>query len=201
MSTSAEAESPIRPSGSYHHGNLRAALVEAGLSLLEQGSTGDFSLRELARQVGVSANATYRHFASKEALMLAMAAEGYRRFTQALVEGAMCSDNPRERFLGAGRGYVGFARKNPALFRLMFGRFTTTHESEELFDAGQIAYMALSHGVAGFLGKPVDDPRVQTASVQCWSLVHGLTHLILDGQLDKMGDIDALIASVLRPPD
>ena len=196
MSTSTEADNGSRSSGSYHHGNLRAALVEAGLHLLEQGDTADFSLRELARQVGVSPNATYRHFANREALMMAMAAEGFRRFTFALTEGAASGNG----FFGAGRGYVGFARKNPALFRLMFGRFTSTHHSEELGEAGQTAFTVLSSGVAGFLGAPADDPRVKTVALQCWSLVHGLSHLILDGQMDTMGDIDELVGAVLRPP-
>jgi len=65
----------------YHHGNLREALLERGLVLLEQGPETDFSLRELARRVGVSANATYRHFANKEALTRAMAGAGFRRLT------------------------------------------------------------------------------------------------------------------------
>jgi AcrR family transcriptional regulator len=201
MSTSAPKEAPAEPTGgSYHHGNLRAALVEAGLALLEKGDTADFSLRELARQLGVSPNATYRHFAGKEALMAAMAAEGFRRFTLALVEGAGPGADPVNRFVGAGHGYVRFACRNPALFRLMFGRFAISHQgNEELHEAATMAYRALQAGVASTRGVSIDDPGVTIAALHAWSIVHGLSHLILDGQIKETGpELEALIDAVIR---
>lgn len=203
MSTSRGDQNPAEPMGdSYHHGNLRVALVEAGLSMLEESASGELSLRELARRVGVSANATYRHFASKDALLAALAAEGFRRFTAALMEGALRARDAGnvERFIGAGLGYVRFARRNPALFRLMFSRFAGRHDSsEELRQTATAAYEVLRQGVAGSFGLPADNPAVDVAALHAWSLVHGLSHLILDGQITAQGEaLEALVNAVIR---
>lgn len=185
--------------GSYHHGNLREALVAEGLRLLEEAPGEGFSLRELARRVGVSANATYRHFASKDALLQALAAEGFRRFALAQARAARGTPDPREGFLAAGQAYVAFASAHPALFRLMFGRFSASQRGEELAAAGQLAFDGLCHGVAAALGQPVASPAVEVAALQAWSLVHGLSHLLLDGQLQRYGDRSgALLEAVLR---
>ena len=184
---------------SYHHGNLREALVSAGLALLDEGGSAEPSLRELARQVGVSANAAYRHFENKEALLAAMAAEGFRRLAAVQAEAVMQRQNPKEGFLESGRAYVTFARQHPALFRLMFGRFSVASRNEEIEAAGQLAYMGLRYGVAAVMGVAPDSPAVQVAAMHAWSLVHGLSHLVLDGQCDAHTDnLDVLIDSVLR---
>src|SRR5580698_9203996 len=94
------------PKSAYHHGNLRAALVQAGLTLLEKDEHGNLSLREIARQTGVSANAAYRHFADKEALFVALAAEGFRRLQATHLEAAQAASGPRQAMLAAGRAYI-----------------------------------------------------------------------------------------------
>lgn len=183
---------------SYHHGNLRAALVEAGLAMLETGTRDELSLRELARQVGVSANAAYRHFENKEALLAAMAAEGMRRLAAEQAQAAAPRATPAEKFLEAGRTYVGFARRHPALFRLMFGRFSATSRSEELAGAGQAAFDAMRRGLAEVMRREPDDAQTVMAAMYSWSLVHGLAQLIVDGQFDQhTQDIDALVTAVL----
>jgi AcrR family transcriptional regulator len=181
----------------YHHGNLRLALIEAGLAELEAGERGDISLRGLARRVGVSANASYRHFADKEALLVALAAEGFRRFGAA--QAAAARNHPADGFRAAGRAYVDFARANPALFRLMFGRFTSSHREPELEQASTLAYDGLRAFVGQDLGPRASPAQLAAGAVRAWSLVHGLANLILDGQLDGVaGDTDALIDAVLR---
>src|SRR6185437_11955600 len=179
---------PARPRKSagkstYHHGNLRHALVEAGLALLEKEERGELSLREIARQTGVSANAAYRHFADKEALLVALAAEGFRRLQAAHAQAAAAAADPQGAMLAAGHAYIDFARRNPALFRLMFGRFTTTHRNEELAQAALASFETLRSGVATATRGKMEDPRVITGAVYAWALVHGLSHLLLDGQL------------------
>jgi AcrR family transcriptional regulator len=192
--------SPEHESGTraYHHGNLRATLVAEGLAALEEGDRADVSLRELARRAGVSPNAAYRHFKDKDALLAALAAEGFRQLTEA---GEASQTAPRsagdakESFRSYGRAYVVFASRHPALFRLMFGRFTPSERSEELQRAGGRTFQDLYAGVAATSGLPPDDPRVATGALYAWSLVHGLSNLILDGQVD--GDPAALANAVL----
>lgn len=196
MSTSRKKQIDEAPS--YHHGNLREALVEEGLKLLESGGTADFSLRELARRVGVSANATYRHFESKEALLAAMAAEGFRRLAQVQMQAMQDKGSMSAAFFASGRAYVDFARCNPGLFRLIFGRFTGSTQSEEMAAAGQVAFDGLRFAVAKILGKAVESREVEIGALQSWSLVHGLSHLVLDGKLDgRRDDVDTLIDAVL----
>lgn len=198
MSTSGSRQAD-KPAASYHHGNLRETLVATGLELLESGQSAEFSLRELARQVGVSANASYRHFSSKEELLSAMAAEGFRRLATAQATAMQTRASAVDSFLEGGRAYVSFARQHPALFRLMFGRFSVVNRNEEMQAAGQLAFQGLRYGVAAVLESDVDAAAVATASIHAWSLVHGLSQLILDGQFNQHAtDIDALVDAVLR---
>ena len=186
----------------YHHGNLRDALLAGALQMLESGVGEGLSLRELARQVGVSANAPYRHFPNKDALLLAMIAEGFNRFSAAQVNASMAAlqrqESPAECFMAAGQAYIQFARDNPKLFRLMFSAFAAANVSEEKSCAANSAYANLHAGMAAAVGKPINDPRVTLAAIHAWGLVHGLSQLILDHQFDnKSDDVDQLIRDVL----
>lgn len=184
----------------YHHGHLREALVQEGLRLLEEAGEAGFSLRELARRVGVSANAAYRHFASREALLEALAANGFRRFGAAQAQALVAADHPLRGFLAAGHAYVAFARAQPGLFRLMFGRFSIGRAEGEMAQAGELAFQGLRHAVAAALAKPVGDAVVDVAALHAWSLVHGLSVLVLDGHLERRagpGGVEAGIDAVL----
>lgn len=200
MSTLDKSAAPSRPAKTdgYHHGNLGVALVEAGMDLLEQGDSAGFSLREAARRVGVTVNACYRHYANKDALMAAISAEGFRRFAAALRQGAEKGDTPRQRLLGSGLAYVAFARQHPALFRLMFGAFSATQRGDELVAASQQAYAVLKTGIATALGKDIDSPDVTTGALRAWSMAHGLSFLVLDGQLNAQAQtVEQIVHQVL----
>jgi AcrR family transcriptional regulator len=182
----------------YHHGNLREALVEAGLAHLESAERGEISLRELARQVGVTANAVYRHFADQEALLAALAAEGFRRLRDAQVAAEQGRD-PADTLHTAGRSYIAFARAHPALYRLMFGRFDSTTHGSELAGAAQASFAKLLAQVAVARGLSIEDPQVLAAAVFAWGLTHGLSQLAIDGQFDHLTqDPEALIDTALR---
>ncbi len=182
---------------SYHHGNLRETLLLKGLELLESSENADISLRELAREVGVSANAAYRHFANKEALLLAMAAEGFTRFSQGQVAAMQKGETPMQQFMLAGRAYIDFACKNPALYRLMFGRFSAAHRNDDMNSAGNIAFQGLINMIATVLQADPKSSQVNSAAIHAWSVVHGLSTLILDGQFDRHKDhIDAFVDEV-----
>lgn len=175
----------------YHHGKLREALIAAGTVALEETGNSDISLRETARRAGVSPTATYRHFASKEALLAAIAGNGFsdlgRRFTEA--QGGLA---------GFGKAYIGFARNRPAMFRLMFGgAFSISTLSADEHKIGHGVYSALIDAVAQILHLPVDDPEVLRRSVIAWSLVHGYAMLLLDGRLPDAAQSDEFLAKLL----
>ncbi len=183
----------------YHHGNLRAALIEAGLLALEQTDTHDLSLRDLARRVEVSANAVYRHFANKEALLVALAAEGFRRLQAAQVQAVCAHADPDQGFRAAGRAYVQFAIDHPSLFRLMYGGFTAAQNNPELVEASMTGLRAAMAMVAQHVGLPPDDGRVLPYMLLSWAITHGLGHLALGGQLSYLGpDPGALIDEVFQ---
>src|SRR5271154_5377596 len=129
----------------YHHGDLERALIAAARGLLEKEGIEALSLRAVARAVGVSPAAPYHHFADKDALLAAVAAQGFRELTAAMKKRMTRETEPTKRFLGTGAGYVAFAAANPALFRLMFGgsgqRFS---DHAGLATAGLAAYDVLS---------------------------------------------------------
>lgn len=179
---------------SYHHGQLRPALIAEARALLDEGGPSAVSLRETARRAGVSATATYRHFADKEALLAAVAAEGFHEFADALV--APVRDG--KDFSQVGRAYVEFALKHEGLFRLMFSPLIRERERHpELAAATAQAYEALHNGVAGEWSG--SEQELGAVAVSVWSLVHGLSHLLLDGVL-PIERAPQLIDGILRPP-
>lgn len=171
----------------YHHGDLRAALIETGMAVLRDG--GELSLRALSRQVGVSATAVYRHFPDKDALLEAIATEAYdalaadQRVASAAAGGGLAG------FGATGAAYVRFALRNPALFRLVFAHTQATPHAERESDDEAMAMLRAS---AEAYAPPGVAPQV--AALQAWSLVHGLAMLMLDGHVPAD---DALIDAVI----
>ena len=161
----------------YHHGNLREALVEAATALLREGGAEALTLRGAARRAGVSAMAPYRHFADKEALLAAVAAFGFALLAARLAEADTVPD-PADALTAQGTAYVRFACEEPALFRLMFGA-TQPAGHCDLHAAADAAYAVLARRVASLAG---EDER-EDLTLACWSLVHGLASLLVDGQI------------------
>jgi AcrR family transcriptional regulator len=174
----------------YHHGDLRAALIEAGLNLLETRTADDLSLREVARAVGVSATAVYRHFPDKGALMTALAGEGLARLAVAQHAASDAAGGGVAGFNATGAAYVRFALANPALFRLIFANpGSADHQPHDHEDDAMTFLRANAAMVAE--GKGGD---AQIIALQAWALVHGLSMLMLDGQVPMD---DALIDRVI----
>jgi AcrR family transcriptional regulator len=161
----------------YHHGELRAALVRAAGEMVEERGPTGLSLREAARCCGVSQAAPYRHFASREALLAAVAAKGFRAFAQTLFEHARDSDGPLSRLKDMCRGYVAFAREHPETLRLMFGPECAKGEDPDLEQAANDAYALLEETVAGLEAPSLDRHVI---SVGVWALAHGLARLLID---------------------
>jgi AcrR family transcriptional regulator len=186
----------------YHHGNLRAALVEAALGLVTREGVDALTLRAAARLAGVSPAAPYRHFADKRALLAAVAEEGFRLLTTALREAGSGEADALGRFRARGPAYVGFATRHPSHFRVMFGReLADRGPHPALREAAQAAFDALVEGMAeaqraGIVGE--GDPR--ELGLTAWSTMHGLATLLLDGRLQALygHSVEELVALVGR---
>jgi AcrR family transcriptional regulator len=175
---------------SYHHGDLRAALIAAGLAMLREREADDLGLRELARRVGVSATAVYRHFPDKAALMGALAVEGLTLLGTAQHAAYEAAGGGVAGFSATGAAYVRFALANTALFRLVFAN-PPKGEVRELADVPVDAMRFLMENAAKYAPAGVE-PRI--FALQSWSIAHGLAMLILDGQLHvDDATIDAVI--------
>jgi AcrR family transcriptional regulator len=143
----------------YHHGDLRTAVLAAAWKVLEEEGLPGLSVREAARRAGVSHNAPYRHFANREALLAALVAQGFEQLDRAL-------ENLAGRELG--EAYVAFALEHPQRFRLMFSRARANAELQSRF-VDSFAHLGADAAAAG---------------AAAWSLVHGLASLVLEGQLE-----------------
>ena len=166
-----------RASGNYHHGDLRAALLVVAGEMLERGGPDKLSLRDVARKSGVSHNAPYRHFPTREALLAALAAEGFRSLGEATAKARSKTTATRRAIDSMGLAYVEFALANPARYRLMFSGAKS--QSAELSDNARAAFNQLA-GTADT--RSGETPNL--AAVRAWAFVHGIAHLLLDKQIN-----------------
>jgi len=179
---------------SYHHGDLRAALVEAGLRLIEEQAVDDVSLREVARSVGVSATAVYRHFPDKAALLGALAGEGLARLGSAQREASEAAGGGAAGFNATGIAYVRFALANPGLFRLVFSK-SRRAGPQDWGERSNDAMRMLQENAVRLVGRDRGEAAARLFALRAWALVHGLAVLILDGQVEPdMAAVEAVIA-------
>jgi AcrR family transcriptional regulator len=164
----------------YHHGDLKAALIKAGLRIIEDRTLDDLSLREVARAVGVSATAVYRHFPDKHALLAALSEVGYAMLHETQMTAAKNASSEKAAFNATGYAYVRFALDNPGLFRLIFSAGHATDMFAAEFEK-QDSAMNMLRGYAEKL-VPKGAPKTAAAdfAVRAWSLVHGIAVLLLD---------------------
>jgi len=173
----------------YHHGSLRAELLNQARTLLDEGGLEAVTLRETARRAGVSATATYRHFRDKDALLAAVATEGFQQFCERL--GASAQEANRSADIG--RAYVQFALDRPGLFRLMFSPLFQARASHPDMEAAAAKAFDLLQSAATAPG-PFSGCMPPPA-ISVWAEAHGLAHLMLDGIFppDKHDEILASI--------
>lgn len=180
----------------YHHGDLRAALLSAGLAMLKERTLDGLSLREIARKVGVSATAVYRHFPDKQALLYALCQQGAEQLGRVQQEAMAAAGGGLAGFEATGRAYVRFALDHPTLFRLMMTTRPADPEGKGSLSAMNSAMRLLKENVASLLpeGASEDDKRI--AIVKSWAAVHGLAMLMLDGQVPPD---DTLLQAIAQP--
>jgi AcrR family transcriptional regulator len=186
---------------SYHHGNLQQSLLHAGLKLLERrGGPSELALREVAREVGVSPAAVYRHYPSKEALLTALAVEGFKRLSAAQMAPVADRIVTPARFAEMGRAYVRFAVGNPALFRLMFSEHVDASRDAALLFASQQLTDNLESAVSTIAGPRFSPAMRRRAALRAWSLVHGLSMLLIEKQMRiANNEVDRMIEAVVDP--
>jgi AcrR family transcriptional regulator len=172
----------------YHHGDLRNALVSEGLKLLEQEGHSDFSLRDLARRVGVSAAALYAHFADKGALLAAIATAGFTQLREALAVTTANDNDLMGQFLHMGWAYVRFGIERPALYKLMFASEDLPAKCDEYpeLEAAAEAAFGLLTGVLERMQRRglVRAGDLEADGLSVWAHVHGLTSLIITGRVE-----------------
>jgi AcrR family transcriptional regulator len=174
----------------YHHGDLRRALLDEALALaLERGASA-LTLREAARRAGVTEAAPYRHFRSKDALVAALAEEGFAELlARVLAALRRAPAGARERLSAMGVAYLRFAQERPAHFRVMFGRdLAASHGFRGVGDLAQACFRELmgevsrAQAAGAVAGR---DPRPPALAL--WSALHGLASLRADGLLERQG--------------
>ena len=183
---------------SYHHGDLRSALVEVATEMIAAEGVDALTLRELSRRVGVSRTAPYRHFADKSALLAAVAEEGFQRLHEclrAVAKQTAAKEQPLDVFKQMGGAYIEFAVENPTHYRLMFGNSAAQFgpdpnleaTAKTVFDVLVTSIQQLQNAHLIKAG----DPRLRAYVV--WSTIHGLSSLLIDKRIERVDDVQGLI--------
>jgi AcrR family transcriptional regulator len=190
----------------YHHGNLKAVLLRAAFHLVGKTGIESFTLREVARRAGVSHNAPYRHFRSKEDLMAALAAEAFVQLHDALQQSLTDSDETSAKVRSLARAYLYFALENPARFNVMFHSAFDREEYPDYIAAYQGSWKIFSELLHNHseLAYPVE-----TACELLWANIHGIAELGLakrlrhgeSAELQQLADtaVDAVMAGLRAP--
>ncbi|PHM16661.1 MAG: TetR family transcriptional regulator [Sulfuricurvum sp. PD_MW2] len=187
----------MKKSTSYHHGNLKEALIETALQTIDQEGLDAITLRDITEKLGTSRSAVYRHFASKEALIIGVIQRGYAQldelFTPIFQDR---TQSVQERFEKMGRAYLDFAIEHPNLYRLLFGE-NYRQEREEVCDYKDESQATGLYALIGLLLEAQEegiiaraDPMVQAATV--WASIHGLASLLIDGHLMMRDNLEEI---------
>jgi AcrR family transcriptional regulator len=192
----------------YHHGDLRRALIDTAMALVTEEQDWTFSLREVARRAGVSHHAPYNHFPEKQDLLGAVAAVGFEKLRDCLLQATAGIEGPEALIDRIGRTYVRLGLENPALYRLMFGTALADAGPGDrptvARSAGDRARAVLEEVIqrgarSGVLAVSPDSSQDQIlAALSFWSGLHGLTMLIIDKIPKADLSVDGMIDRLLR---
>ncbi|MBN3843920.1 TetR/AcrR family transcriptional regulator [Burkholderia sp. Ac-20349] len=192
------SRNPGNQKAGYHHGNLRQAVLDLAFAALEHANGREMSVRHLATQLGVSDSAVYRHFVNKDALLVALVVDGFRRLTQVQID-AFAAEisrgaSVRDAFRAGGLAHVKFAHAHAELFRLMYGGFAVQHRDDaELVQARRENSEVTTQAIRRMVGSTLDEQQIRAFSVGVRSFVHGFAMLWIDGHLEGgEAEIEAL---------
>ena len=166
-----------KQSQTFHHGDLKRALIDATLKLVRSVGPQGFTLNEASRLAGVAKSAPYKHFRDKDALLVEVALLGTRRMEQELRSVSGLGGTPRERLLAVGLAYIAFSRQHPDFFAIMFQSGIDKSSYEEL---GLAALSVFS--IADELAKDIEDSLVKARqlALAVWTMAHGFAMLLSD---------------------
>jgi AcrR family transcriptional regulator len=179
----------LKKKSGYHHGDLRRALLDVSIAVIDRHGVDALNLRELAIRAGVSSGAPYHHFADREALLASIAEEGFDLLQAAMIrERDAARGDATSRLAALGRAYVSFATAHRGYFRVMFRGDLISAAPRELVRAKPRAFQLLCDAIedcqrSGVAPAGDMQPLVLTA----WSVVHGLATLWIDGALPMKG--------------
>jgi AcrR family transcriptional regulator len=191
------------PEKTYHHGNLSVVLIDAAMAAVRMGGAATFSLRDAARQAGVTPAAVYKHFPHKKALLTAVAASGFEQLGRrvAAAQSELADDN---RLAAVGFAYVAFAVDEQHLFALMFGPSGPDAPRDSIVPSRGGIFDALRNAIAE--RQKISEEKVAEADLAlAWSTAHGAARLVTDG-LWKRDDpriamsINAAVAAISKRP-
>ena len=179
----------------YHHGDVPRALMAAALNSIRENGVEHLSLRAIARDIGISQTAPYRHFKDKSHLLVKLAVEGFYELSSHKLshENDQYSEND---LIEVGIAYVEFAKEYPEQYKLMFGSsIENRREYDELMEASHTAFACILEQVKAGIehGVLIDrDPEILAKS--CWTTVHGIASLLIDGFFENIDyDFDAFL--------
>ncbi|HEX9332818.1 MAG TPA: TetR/AcrR family transcriptional regulator [Anaerolineales bacterium] len=177
------------PSKKYHHGDLKNALIAAGVEILSKEGIEGLTLRKVAQRAGVSHNAPYSHFQDKQSLIAAISTEGFKQLYAELDSAALShADDPKRQLQEGAWAYVQFAMKNTDTFKIMFSGVLEKEKeypafveiSRKTFD--RVLDIVRACQLAGILG--LGSPEIMAVAV--WGQVHGIISLVLEGQVSHV---------------
>ena len=175
---------------SYHHGDLREALVRAGLEMSRDRGAEAIVLREATRRAGVTARAAYRHFADRDALVRAVAQAALARMARTIEEKQAGASDGVAMLRAVGEGYIQFALDEPGWFDVAFfamADMANSTATDSAGDTGRSPYQQLEDALASLVGRGLLAPdRAGDAAITCWSGVHGFATLTSRGPLRKL---------------
>lgn len=189
----------------YHHENLKAELIKKGLILLDEEGYENFSLRKVAKACGVSHTAPYRHFNSKEDLILAIAIEAHHKFNQCLEEAVnKYPEDNKSQLKEMGYAYVKFFVENPEYLRLFF--LSDFADNLKKMNHGALLsgeqpfhtfYRAIERCQGEIHNQEGESVDLNALALSCWGLVHGMAILIAKKDFSYDGDYLELVRKVL----
>lgn len=185
----------------YHHGDLPRAMLAVTIETIRKHGVAAVTLRGVGEELGVSRTALYRHFANKDALLGAVAREGFATLRTALLTAWQQGNGGQDGFNKMGEAYVRFARQHPSHYQVMFGGYVSPSQlapsgpGADEFDAFGVLVNAIVELQRTKQMRP-DDPQLMALYI--WSVVHGVAMLALTGMCPDAETVDTLTAFAIE---